>query len=124
MMLCRRVQPLPIEVIVRGYLAGLRLEGLRPDGRRLRHPAPAGLRESDRLPEPLFTPSTEGGEGHDENISIDEAAALVGPRRRRAGRELAIALYTRGSEIAEPAGIILADTKFEFGTIRRPASCS
>jgi phosphoribosylaminoimidazole-succinocarboxamide synthase len=79
-------------------------------------PLPAGLRESDRLPEPLFTPSTKAEEGHDENISLDEAANLVGAAVARQVRDLAIALYKRGAETAEPAGVILADTKFEFGT--------
>jgi len=116
MMLCRRVQPLPIEIIVRGYLAGSGWKDYGRTGAVCGIPLPAGLRESDRLPEPLFTPSTKAERGHDENISLDEAAALVG--REVAGRvaELAIALYRRGSAIAEPAGIILADTKFEFGT--------
>jgi len=116
MMLCRRVQPLPIEIIVRGFLAGSGWKDYGRTGAVCGIPLPAGLRESDRLPEPLFTPSTKAERGHDENISLDEAAALVG--REVAGRvaELAIALYRRGSAIAEPAGIILADTKFEFGT--------
>ena len=116
MMLCRRVQPLPIEVIVRGYLAGSGWKDYGRTGAVCGIPLPDGLRESDRLPEPLFTPSTKAEEGHDENISIDEAAALVGRDVADRVAELAIALYRRGSEIAEPAGIILADTKFEFGT--------
>jgi phosphoribosylaminoimidazole-succinocarboxamide synthase len=116
MMLCRRVVPLPIEVIVRGYLAGSGWKDYGRTGAVCGIPLPPGLRESDRLPEPLFTPSTKADEGHDENISIDQAAALVGPDIARRVRDLAIALYRRGAEIAEPAGIILADTKFEFGT--------
>ena len=115
MMLCRRVEPLPIEVIVRGYLAG---SGWKDYGRTAAVcgiPLPAGLRESDRLPEPLFTPSTKAEEGHDENISIDQAAELVGRDVAERVADLAIALYRRGAEIAEPAGVILADTKFEFG---------
>ena len=116
MMLCRRVQPLPIEVIVRGYLAGSGWKDYGRTGAVCGIPLPAGLRESDRLPEPLFTPSTKAEEGHDENISIDEAAALVGRERRRAGRASWRSPCTgAASEIAEPAGIILADTKFEFG---------
>ena len=115
MMLCRRVQPLPIEVIVRGYLAGSGWKDYGRTGAVCGIPLPAGLRESDRLPEPLFTPSTKAEQGHDENISIDEAAALVGRDVAERVAELAIALYRRGAEIAEPAGIILADTKFEFG---------
>jgi phosphoribosylaminoimidazole-succinocarboxamide synthase len=81
-------------------------------------PLPVGLRESERLPEPLFTPSTKAEEGHDENISIDQAAGLVGRDVAERVADLAIALYRRGAEIAEPAGVILADTKFEFGIDR------
>jgi len=115
MMLCRRVEPLPIEVIVRGYLAGSGWKDYGRTGAVCGIPLPAGLRESDRLPEPLFTPSTKAEEGHDENISIDEAAGLIGRAAADRVAELAIALYRRGAEIAEPAGVILADTKFEFG---------
>jgi phosphoribosylaminoimidazole-succinocarboxamide synthase len=79
---------------------------------------PANLRESDRLPEPLFTPSTKAEQGHDENISVEEAGRLIGRELAERVRNIAIALYRRGSEIAEPAGIILADTKFEFGIDR------
>jgi phosphoribosylaminoimidazole-succinocarboxamide synthase len=116
MMLCRRVDPLPIEVIVRGYLAGSGWKDYGRTGAVCGIPLPAGMRESERLPEPLFTPSTKAEEGHDENISIDEAANLVGAAVAMQVRDLAIALYRRGAEIAEPAGVILADTKFEFGT--------
>jgi phosphoribosylaminoimidazole-succinocarboxamide synthase len=116
MMLCRRVQPLPIEVIVRGYLAGSGWKDYGRTGAVCGIPLPAGLRESERLPEPLFTPSTKAEQGHDENISLDEAANLVGAAVARQVRDLAIALYERGASIAEPAGVILADTKFEFGT--------
>ena len=115
MMLCRRVEPLPIEVIVRGYLAGSGWKDYGRTGGVCGIPLPAGLRESERLPEPLFTPSTKAEEGHDENISIDEAAALIGRDLAERVADLAIALYRRGAEIAEPAGVILADTKFEFG---------
>jgi phosphoribosylaminoimidazole-succinocarboxamide synthase len=115
MMLCRRVEPLAIEVIVRGYLAGSGWKDYGRTGAVCGIPLPAGLRESDRLPEPLFTPSTKAEEGHDENITLEEAANLVGAAVARQVRDLAIALYRRGAEIAEPAGVILADTKFEFG---------
>ena len=115
MMLCRRVQPLPIEVIVRGYLAGSGWKDYGRTGAVCGIPLPAGLRESERLPEPLFTPSTKAETGHDENITLDEAANLVGAAVALQVRDLAIALYRRGTEIAEPAGVILADTKFEFG---------
>jgi phosphoribosylaminoimidazole-succinocarboxamide synthase len=118
MMLCRRVDPLPIEVIVRGYLAGSGWKDYGRTGAVCGIPLPAGLRESERLPKPLFTPSTKAEQGHDENISIDQAAALVGRATAERVADLAIALYRRGAEIAEPAGVILADTKFEFGIDR------
>ena len=116
MMLCRRVTPLPIEVIVRGYLAGSGWKDYGRTGAVCGIPLPSGLHESDRLPEPLFTPSTKAEEGHDENITIDQAAALIGRDLAELVASIAIALYRRGAEIAEPAGVILADTKFEFGT--------
>src|SRR6476620_3695489 len=115
-MLVRRTSPVPIECVARGYLSGSGWKDYGRTGAVCGIPLPAGLRESDRLPEPLFTPSTKAEEGHDENISIDEAADLIGRELADRVAELAIALYRRGSEIAEPAGIILADTKFEFGT--------
>jgi phosphoribosylaminoimidazole-succinocarboxamide synthase len=120
MMLCHRVEVLPIEVIVRGYLAGSGWKDYRRTGAVCDIPLPEGLRESDRLPEPLFTPSTkaEGG-AHDENIGLDEAAAIIGVDLAARIRDIAIALYRFGSAVAEPAGIILADTKFEFGVDRR-----
>jgi phosphoribosylaminoimidazole-succinocarboxamide synthase len=118
MMLCRRVDVLPIEVIVRGYLAGSGWKDYGRTGSVCGIPLPAGLRESDRLPEPLFTPSTKAEAGHDENISVDQAAAIVGADLAARVRDLAIALYRYGSSVAEPAGIILADTKFEFGVDR------
>src|SRR3954449_7545067 len=114
-MICRRAEVLPIEVIVRGYLAGSGWRDYGRTGAVCGIPLPAGLRESDRLPEPLFTPSTKAEEGHDENISIDGAAELVGRATAERVAELAIAIYRRGAEIAEPAGVILADTKLEFG---------
>jgi phosphoribosylaminoimidazole-succinocarboxamide synthase len=115
MMLCRRVNVLPIEVIVRGYLAGSGWKDYQRTGAVCGIGLPVGLRESDRLPEPLFTPSTKAEEGHDENISVEEAAALVGEELATRVRDIAIALYRYGASVAEPAGIILADTKFEFG---------
>jgi phosphoribosylaminoimidazole-succinocarboxamide synthase len=116
MMLCRRVEVLPIEVIVRGYLAGSGWKDYQRTGAVCDIPLPDGLRESERLPEPLFTPSTkaEGG-AHDQNIGLGEAAALIGADLTGRVRDIAIALYEFGSSLAEPAGIILADTKFEFG---------
>jgi phosphoribosylaminoimidazole-succinocarboxamide synthase len=118
MMLCRRVEVLPIEVIVRGYLAGSGWKDYQRTGTVCGIALPGGLRESERLPEPLFTPSTKADEGHDENITVEQAAAIVGEELATRVRDIAIALYRRGSEVAEPAGIILADTKFEFGVDR------
>jgi phosphoribosylaminoimidazole-succinocarboxamide synthase len=118
MMLCRRADVLPIEVIVRGYLAGSGWKDYGRTGAVCGIPLPAGLRESERLPKPLFTPSTKADEGHDENITLDQTAALIGADLAARVRDLAIALYEHGSSVAEPAGIILADTKFEFGVDR------
>ncbi len=116
MMLCRRVEVLPIEVIVRGYLAGSGWKDYQRTGAVCGIGLPVGLRESERLPEPLFTPSTKAEQGaHDENIGLDEAARLIGPDVAERVRDIALALYRYGSSVAEPAGIILADTKFEFG---------
>ena len=119
MMLCRRVEVLPIEVIVRGYLAGSGWKDYGRSGAVCGIALPAGLRESDRLPEPLFTPSTKAEQGaHDENIGLGEAARLIGADLAERVRDLARALYRFGSSVAAPAGIILADTKFEFGVDR------
>ena len=118
MMLCRRADVLPIEVIVRGYLAGSGWKDYQRTGAVCGIALPSGLRESERLPEPLFTPSTKAEVGHDENIDLQEAARLVGAELALRVRDVAIELYTFGSAVAEPAGIILADTKFEFGIER------
>jgi phosphoribosylaminoimidazole-succinocarboxamide synthase len=118
MMLCRRVDVLPIEVIVRGYLAGSGWKDYQRSGAVCGIALPSGLRESERLPEPLFTPSTKAEVGHDENIDLAEAARLVGADTALRVRDVAIELYRFGSAVAEPAGIILADTKFEFGIER------
>jgi phosphoribosylaminoimidazole-succinocarboxamide synthase len=116
-MLCRRTQPLPIECVVRGYLAGSGLKDYHKTGGICGVPLPAGLRESDRLPEPIFTPSTKATEGHDENISFDETVARIGGRRAEQLRSVSLELYRRAAAYAEPRGILLADTKFEFGLI-------
>jgi phosphoribosylaminoimidazole-succinocarboxamide synthase len=118
MMLCRRADVLPIEVIVRGYLAGSGWKDYQRTGAVCGIALPSGLRESERLPEPLFTPSTKAEVGHDENIDLAEAARLVGADLALRVRDVAIELYRFGSAVAEPAGIILADTKFEFGIER------
>ena len=118
MMLCRRADVLPIEVIVRGYITGSGWKDYLRTGAVCGISLPAGLRESERLPEPLFTPSTKAEVGHDENIDLEEAARLVGADMAERVRDVAIELYKFGSAVAEPAGIILADTKFEFGIER------
>ncbi len=116
-MICRRADVLPVELIVRGYLAGSGWKDYQRSGAVCGIPLPAGLRESDRLPEPLFTPSTKADVGHDENISFDQMVALVGAPLAEKARDLALALYRFAAARAEPAGIIVADTKFEFGTL-------
>src|SRR3954453_2437718 len=116
-MICRRAEVLPIELIVRGYLAGSGWKDYGRTGAVCGIPLREGLRESDRLPEPIFTPSTKAEVGHDENISFDEMVATVGAERAEKARDMALALYKFAASRAEPAGIILADTKFEFGTL-------
>lgn len=114
-MVCRRLEMLPIECVVRGYLAGSGWKDYCRTGAVCGHALPAGLDEASRLPEPLFTPATKAAEGHDENITEEHAAVLCGPERYAAARDAAIALYRFGAAHAEARGIILADTKFELG---------
>jgi phosphoribosylaminoimidazole-succinocarboxamide synthase len=116
MMLCRRAKVLPVEVIVRGYVSGSGWKDYKRTGAICGIELPAGLRESDRLPEPIFTPSTKAEVGHDENIGFDAMVELVGGPLSEQVRDVALALYRRGAAIAEKAGIMLADTKFELGT--------
>jgi phosphoribosylaminoimidazole-succinocarboxamide synthase len=115
-MLVKKAQPLAIECIVRGYLAGSGYNDYRKTGTVCGHRLPAGLKESDRLETPLFTPSTKAELGlHDENITIDQAGGIVGAEIVEEAARLSLALYGRARDIAETKGIILADTKFEFG---------
>jgi phosphoribosylaminoimidazole-succinocarboxamide synthase len=116
-MLVRKTQPLPIECVVRGYLSGSGWKDYKATGKLCGIDLPAGLRESDRLPEPLFTPATKAATGHDENIPFDRAAALVGPSVAEQARSLSLEIYRRASAFAQPRGVILADTKFEFGLL-------
>ncbi len=116
-MLVRRAEMLPIECIVRGYLAGSGWKEYQSAGTLHGRSLPAGLRQADRLPEPLFTPSTKATEGHDLNISFDEAAELVGKETAGAARHLCVEAYRRAHAAAEAQGIIVADTKFELGFI-------
>jgi phosphoribosylaminoimidazole-succinocarboxamide synthase len=111
----RRLEMLPVECVVRGYLAGSGWKDYQATGATSGHALPAGLRESERLPEPIFTPSTKAREGHDENITTAQAAELVGEDAFREIECLSIALYRFGAEHAAARGIILADTKFELG---------
>jgi phosphoribosylaminoimidazole-succinocarboxamide synthase len=115
---CRRLDMLPIECVVRGYLAGSGWKDYLAHGEVCGHRLPAGLRESDRLPEPIFTPATKAQSGHDENITRDQAAALVGGERLAEVERLSQALYRFASEHARERGIVIADTKFEFGVDR------
>jgi phosphoribosylaminoimidazole-succinocarboxamide synthase len=112
---CRRLEMLPLECVVRGYITGSGWRDYQATGATSGHTLPAGLRESDRLPEPIFTPSTKADEGHDENIDLDQAGELVGPKRLQEVGRVALELYRFASEHALARGIIIADTKFEFG---------
>jgi phosphoribosylaminoimidazole-succinocarboxamide synthase len=113
-MLSVRTNVYPIECVVRGYLSGSGWKEYRANGTLGEEPLPPGLRESDRLPEPRFTPATKAESGHDENISREKAMELIGPVAREL-EQLALSIYDRGRALAEWNGIIIADTKFEFG---------
>lgn len=114
-MLARKVKIVPIECVVRGYLAGSGWKEYRQNGRVCGIPLPSGLRESDRLPEPIFTPATKATSGHDENISHSQMEALVGAARTEELRRRSLELYAKACQHAKSRGLILADTKFEFG---------
>jgi phosphoribosylaminoimidazole-succinocarboxamide synthase len=112
---CRRLEMLPIECVVRGYLAGSGWKDYGKSGEVCGHRLPEGLQESDRLPAPIFTPATKATEGHDENITREHAAELVGEELFRRVEDVSLRLYTTAAEHALAAGIIIADTKFELG---------
>jgi phosphoribosylaminoimidazole-succinocarboxamide synthase len=114
-MLVTRTEPLPIECVVRGYISGSGWKDYQRTGAVCGIELPRGLRESDRLEEPIFTPATKAQEGHDENISFQETERLLGRERAHAVRELSLRIYGRARAHAEARGILLADTKFEFG---------
>jgi phosphoribosylaminoimidazole-succinocarboxamide synthase len=114
-MLVKRAEMVPIECVARGYLSGSGWKEYRASQSVCGVPLPSGLSESDRLPEPIFTPATKAETGHDENISIERAAEIIGEGLAQRLKELTIAVYERGASIARERGIILADTKFEFG---------
>jgi phosphoribosylaminoimidazole-succinocarboxamide synthase len=115
---CKRLEMLPIECVVRGYLAGSGWKDYLATGSTSGKALPAGLRESDRLPEPIFTPATKASTGHDENIDAARAAELVGEERFAEVERTALALYRFAAEYAAERGILIADTKFEFGLDR------
>jgi phosphoribosylaminoimidazole-succinocarboxamide synthase len=115
--LVRRTKVVPIECVVRGYLAGSGLKEYKAAGTVCGIPLPPGLRMADRLPEPIFTPSTKAEVGHDENIDFERMVAIVGQDLAIRLRDLSLALYQRGVNLARERGIILADTKFEFGLL-------
>jgi phosphoribosylaminoimidazole-succinocarboxamide synthase len=117
MMICRRAEVLPVELIVRGYITGSGWKDYLRTGAVCGIALREGLRESERLPQPLFTPSTKAETGHDENISFDEMVGLVGAGLAERARDLAVGLYAFAAARAESVGIILADTKFEFGLV-------
>jgi phosphoribosylaminoimidazole-succinocarboxamide synthase len=112
---CRRLEMLPIECVVRGYLAGSGWQDYQATGAVCGHSLPPGLRESEQLPGPIFTPATKAAEGHDENIDAAQAIDLVGEERFREAERVSLALYAYGSALAVQCGIIVADTKFELG---------
>lgn len=115
--LVRKTKVLPIECVVRGYLAGSGLKEYKTSGTVCGIPLPAGLRLADRLPEPIFTPSTKAEVGHDENIDFTQMISVVGDDLAKQMRSLSLSVYQRGVELAAERGIILADTKFEFGIL-------
>ena len=116
-MVVRKTKPLPIECVARGYVSGSGWKDYRATGKICGVALPAGLRESDQLPDPIFTPATKAASGHDENISFEQAAALIGKELAEKVRAVTLEIYRRAASYAEPRGIILADTKFEFGLL-------
>ena len=121
-MLCRRSTVFPVECVVRGYLSGSAWKEYRDHGTLAGEPLPKGLRESDRLDPPLFSPATKADEGHDENITLDQMRAAIGDRWAAELERLSREVYHAGRDIAAERGIIIADTKFEFGRVTGPAN--
>jgi len=114
-MLVQKADMFPVECVVRGYLSGSGWKEYKTNGSVCGIKLPAGLKESDKLPEPIFTPATKATTGHDENISFEEMCKLVDPGEAKQLRDLSIAIYTKASDYVRTKGIIIADTKFEFG---------
>jgi len=118
-MLVRRTEVFPVECVVRGYLSGSGWKDYRRTGEVCGHRLPEGLRESEQLSEPLFTPATKAEEGHDENIDFERMSAIVGREAAETLRDISLRLYAQASQYARSRGIIIADTKFEFGRDER-----
>jgi phosphoribosylaminoimidazole-succinocarboxamide synthase len=116
-MVVRKTQPLPVECVARGYLSGSGWKEYKASGKVCGIPLPAGLKESDKLPEPIFTPATKATSGHDENIPFERAAEILGKPLAEKVRDVTLDIYRRAAAYAEPRGILLADTKFEFGQL-------
>jgi len=116
-MVVKKTQPLPIECVARGYLSGSGWKDYKATGKICGIPLPPGLRESDRLPEAVFTPATKAATGHDENIPFERAVEMIGKDLAERVRATTLDLYARAAAYAEPRGILLADTKFEFGLL-------
>jgi len=116
-MLVRRTRPLPVECVARGYLEGSGWKDYQATGTICGHRLPPGLRQCDRLPDPIFTPATKAESGHDENISEAQAATILGDDVFAQAKALTLALYRAGAEHAASRGILVADTKFEFGLV-------
>jgi phosphoribosylaminoimidazole-succinocarboxamide synthase len=112
---CKKLSMVPVECIARGYLAGMGLQSYKDSGEISGVPIPPGLSEGSRLPEPVFTPTTKAAEGHDEFMTFDDVATSIGPDTAADLKRLTLAVYERGAEIAAERGIIIADTKLEFG---------
>jgi phosphoribosylaminoimidazole-succinocarboxamide synthase len=112
----KKLKPLPIEAVVRGYIIGSGWKDYQKTGKICGIDLPKGLRQAQKLPEPIFTPATKAAEGHDENISFEEVVKLIGRETAEKVRDISIRLYKEASEYAATKGIIIADTKFEFGT--------
>ena len=116
-MLVRKAEAFPVECIARGYITGSGWRSYQADGTICGHELPADLLKSQKLERPLFTPSTKAAEGHDQNISFDEAAGIIGAEQAAALRDLTLRLYVEGTLHAEERGVLIADTKFEFGLV-------
>ena len=116
-MLVRKTQPLPIECVARGYLSGSGWKEYRTTGKVCGIPLPAGLQQSDKLPESIFTPATKATSGHDENIPFERVGDLIGKDLADRVRSITLEIYRRAAAYAEPRGILVADTKFEFGLL-------